>query len=289
MPSVLRAALVVSVALAGAGLASAESRGDGGKGSPGVAAGWDGVLTANAMVRFVALPNRIETSLAAVRVGSGRVLRYASLPGLFGIPLIAYDGTTGGLSRDGRTLVLADVEGGAASRFAVVRTRTLRTARIVALRGRWAFDALSPDGRTLYAIEYLTPTGVTRYRVRAVDLETGVVRPGAIVDRREPDEQMGGLPVTRATSRDGVWAYTLYRNDAAHAFVHALDTRRGVAFCIDLPWHGRRAQQAVDSVRMLLTRDGRRVLLRQPRVGALASIDTRTFAVRTLARPGGGR
>ena len=32
------------------------------------------------------------------------------------------------------------------------------------------------------------------YRVRALDLASGRLEPGEIVDPRNPDEQMGGLP-----------------------------------------------------------------------------------------------
>ena len=47
---------------------------------------------------------------------------------------------------------------------------------------------------------------------------------------------MAGFPQTRATSPDGRWAYTLYEPaERDHpAFIHALDTKRGTAVCIDL-------------------------------------------------------
>ena len=51
--------------------------------------------------------------------------------------------------------------------------------------------------------------------------------------RAIPDEQMGGLPMTRAFSRDGRWAYTLY-GGGAETFIHALDTVGRTAACIDL-------------------------------------------------------
>lgn len=281
MGRLARTALVVGlVAVAAVPAGSGGALADGSKASPGVLAGWDGVRAPGSDIRYVTLPSRTETVLAAVRVGSGRVVRFSTLGGLFGVPLVAFDGTAGGLAADGKTLVLAS-SGGAGSRFAVVSTRTLRLLRIVSLPGTWAFDALSPDGRTLYAIEYRSPGDALSYRVRAVDLATGRVHPGAIVDPREPDEQMGGLPVTRVSSPNGVWAYTLYAN-AEHPFVHALDTRRGVAFCIDLPWRG---GQALDTVRMRVTSGGRSLVLRQPVVGRLALVDTRTFAVRALAAP----
>ena len=61
-------------------------------------------------VRYVALPAAKTTAVAAVRTSDGRVLRYTTIRGAFGIPLVAFDGTAEGISRDGRTLVLAEWE-----------------------------------------------------------------------------------------------------------------------------------------------------------------------------------
>jgi hypothetical protein len=46
---------------------------------------------------------------------------------------------------------------------------------------------------------------------------------------------MAGYAVTPTTSADGRWVYTLYQKPSGEPFVHALDTVRGVAYCIDLP------------------------------------------------------
>ena len=54
-----------------------------------------------------------------------------------------------------------------------------------------------------------------------------------VVDPSEPDEDMSGVPVSRVSDADGRWAYTLY-DSAKHPFVHALDTERRTAVCIDL-------------------------------------------------------
>ncbi len=45
---------------------------------------------------------------------------------------------------------------------------------------------------------------------------------------------MRGRPLTRASSADGRWAYTLYDGAGKTPFVHALDTSRRSAHCIDL-------------------------------------------------------
>src|SRR5439155_539595 len=89
----------------------------------------------------------------------------------------------------------------------------------------------------------VAPGGTVRYRVRAYDLVAQKLLPGTIVDPREPDEVMAGVPVTRATTADGQWAYTLYARSSKPPFVHALDTMGREAFCIDLPLHLDQQQQ----------------------------------------------
>ena len=88
---------------------------------------------------------------------------------------------------------------------------------------------------------------------------------------------MGGEPVTRATSSDGRWAYTLYARQKREPFVHALDTVRQEAFCIDLPL--RLPQPKQMELRLKLTDRGGSLSVRQGRT-SLAAIDTRSFAVR---------
>jgi hypothetical protein len=117
----------------------------------------------------------------------------------------------------------------------VLATRTLNTVRKIQLPGSWAFDAISPDASRLYLIEYLSVGQTPHYRVRQLDLSTGHLDPKAVVDRREREVEMRGQPVTRKTSPDGRWAYTLYARPSQPPFIHALDTTGGKAYCIDLP------------------------------------------------------
>jgi hypothetical protein len=193
---------------------------------------------ASATVRYVSLPARPGGTLVAkVRRDGGQVLRSRMLRGSFTIPAVAYDGSASGLSADAGTLVLIRPR----ARFPQQRTRLvvldakrLRLRSRLTLRGDFSFDALSPDGRTMYLIEYRSRRDPTRYAVRAYDLRRGQLLRAPIVDPREPDERMRGLPVSRATSSDGRWEYTLYDGAGSHPFVHALDTARGEAACIDL-------------------------------------------------------
>jgi hypothetical protein len=260
--------------------------GGGGKGgpAPGVAVGWDGAVDAAAGVRYVALPAAKATVVAIVRTSDGRVLRYATIRGAYGIPLVAFDGTTEGISRDGKRLVLADVgTSQSETRFAVLSTRTLRLQKAITLPGLWAYDALSPDGRTLYATQYFGTEANARYNVRAVSLVTGKPVGGALVDRREPDEEMNGAPWARVRSANGAWAYTLYAKPNGTGFVHALDTARRRAYCVDLPWHT--STQRLTAVRLSLAKGGRSLELAKPGGHRLAVVDTTTFKVTSFAKP----
>ena len=118
------------------------------------------------------------------RARYGGPLRERRLRGWFSIPAVAYDGSPSGLSADGRTLVLISPRTRFPRRrttFAVVDTRRLRVRRRVALRGDFSFDAISPDGRTLYLIEY-SPARLPKYAVRAYDLRAGRLLAAPVVD-----------------------------------------------------------------------------------------------------------
>lgn len=263
----------------------------GGGPSPGVLQGGQGVLAPGGKVRYVAVGARDHTTVTVRSANDGRVLRALSVPGSFGVPLVAKDGTRGGISGDGRTLVLASFptlpSASAVTRFAIVDTNRFRLLRIVKLRGAYSYDASSPNGRRVFVIEYLryTPSAnAVEYKVRALDARTGRLEAGTIAEKGEADENMQGFPVTRTPSHDGGWAYTLYaRAGAGKAFVHALDTAHGSAFCIDLPWSN--GGGALGGVRMVLTHAGSRLELRHPVVGLLATIDTRSFRVRVFKKP----
>ncbi len=228
--------LLAAVLLAGAVLA-ATAGANGSPYSPGLVYGWGGVPTGDG-VRFVAFGMPKSTIVAAVRARDGRVLRSAVVKRSYGVPLVAYDGTAGGLSGDRRRLVLASygpLPGARGqTRFLVLRASTLRPRSRVVLRGSWSFDAVSPDGATLYLTQHLRAGEHPLYRVRTFDLETRELGP-ALVDRLEAERDMGGEPVSRASSRDGRWAYTLYARKDHEPFVHALDTEKREAFCVDLP------------------------------------------------------
>lgn len=240
-----------------------------------------GVASPDGASRYLAVTLGDHTAILAQDARSGAVSSRSDLAGRFGIPLVAYDATAGGLSADGRTLVLIKPRNGfprRATTFAVYSTarRSLRLRRILRLRGDFSYDALSRDGRSLFLINYISRTDPTKYRVRVYDLARGRLDPKAIVDPREAPDEMNGLPLSRATSRDGRWAYTLYQRAGGEPFIHALDTRDRKAVCIDL--HDPLLEQG--ELRLLSAAGGARLDVRR-RGTLLATVDTATFRVRS--------
>jgi hypothetical protein len=281
--------LVCTAALALFVLAPA-ARADGPQASPGLIQGWTGVTAAGLSFRFVTLPAGNSTVLAQVRRSTGRVWGFRSFAGFWGIPQIANDGTAGGLSRDGKVVVLArwDPRSYArrSSQFLLVSTRSFRVWRRVTLKGDFDFDALSPGARTLYLIEHVSTSDLTRYRVRAYDLAEQRLLPRVVADRRQAGWTMQGYPVTRAVSPDARWVYTLYQQPGGYPFVHALDAVSRTAVCVGIPWRG--TQDILWSVRLRVDQHAPRLLLETPRGRTLFAIDRHTFWVSRPAAPGRG-
>jgi hypothetical protein len=157
----------------------------------------------------------------------------------------------------------------------VLATHDLHVVRRFTLPGAFAFDALSPDGATMYLTQHASRAHITRYTVRAYDIPAGRLLPGVIADKTDHEWQMDGLPVSRLQTADGGWAYTLYQGGEYGAFVHALDTRTRTARCIDIPdMLGR----DVMSMKLVMADGGRRLVIA---AGAkpVAAIDTRTLVL----------
>ena len=250
----------------------------------GIDVGPSGVTTEGSAARYVALAVGDETTLVArVRRRGGQVLRSRVLDGSFTVPAVALDATPSGLSADRRTLALIRPRARFPQRrttLALLDTRSLRPRDIVTLRGDFSFDALSPDGSTMYLIEYTSRRDPTRYAVRAYDVAERRLKPAPVVDPREPDERMRGMPITRATSRDGRWEYTLYDGAGSYPFVHALDTVRAEALCIDL-------DALTGHIRLyeLRLRPARGELQVMDGTQPVARIDRATHSVRAPAAP----
>jgi hypothetical protein len=215
--------------------------------------------------RYLARPLARVTVVKAVSA-TGTLSR--TIGGSFAIPLVAFDGSLGGLSADGRTLVLTRPRTSfpdRATALAILDPETLHVLRVVRLRGDFAFDAISPSGRWIYLIQYSSANS-GQYRVRALDARAGRLLSRDIVDPHDPGEKMQGFPLSRVSSPGGRWAYTLY-GGAAMPFIHALDTTRRQARCVDVPAFPSSVQPF--AVRLRLVGDRLAVVYRRRTLSAL--------------------
>jgi hypothetical protein len=231
-------------------------------------------------VRYTASRAGGVTTVKAIRAGT--VVASMTIAGAFGIPAVTSLGAAGGLSPDGRLLVLVQPSNNQSlrsqSRFVVLSTPGLARVATIALPGEFGFDAVSPDRRTLYVIQHVSRNDLVRYVVRAYDLTGRRLVPKAIVDQRNPGEVMRGYPVARATTPNGDWVFTLYTKNPGSSltFVHALNTAGRSAFCIDLP--SSLFGEDVWEAQLELAGD---TLLVKTKLGNVAArIDTRTLKVR---------
>ena len=274
----MRLAIAALLVLAFAGAAQAAGP------SPGLLQGSTGITNLSTPFRFVTLAGPATTTLTAIDKRTGAVARWRTLRGSWGIPLVAFDGTPDGLSRDGKTLVVSDwvlppnSPLRAESTFRIYDTKLLTKRWELTLRGDWTFDALSPDAGTLYLIQHVSRQDVLKYQVRAYDLRRHRLLKQVIADKRQQGWVMQGMPIKRVASPDGRWVYTLYGAGDGYPFVHALDAVNGTAHCIGIPWTGNqdpfgRAVLRLEGAKLVIVAGGRSF-----------AIDTQTFALSLPAR-----
>ena len=235
--------------------------------------------------RYATVSDGRRTTILQIDQDGGEILRRETIEGFYGIPIVAADGTPGGISGDGSRLILVELRSfrfpRERSSFVVVDIRSdgrLRAQPPLTLRGDFSFDALSQNGLSLYLTEYAT-RDLNDYAVREYDFARQRLLPDPILVAHEVSPgEMRGLPTTRATSPDGRWEYTLYdgggaRND--EAFIHTLDTERGISHCVDLAMvDGNQAWR----VGLELTDDGGALNVTRGRE-TLAMLNTETFGL----------
>jgi hypothetical protein len=221
-----------------------------------------GVVTEQdgASYRYVTVSPRSKPALTIVErieMSDGKVDRWWYLRGSYVIPAVAYDGSAGGLSANGRTLALVNFSLAyppPLTRVAILDTdvylrhprrpgqrRPQHAIRYLNLQGRFALQAISPKGSKLYLRHYRTHDRGSTYDRRPDDFDLWVLdthsgglapRPLAVDNGGRP---LAGLPISATTSPDGHWAYALYDGDMRLPFLLALDTVNGRLIRVDLP------------------------------------------------------
>jgi hypothetical protein len=198
--------------------------------------GGNGVLSNDHTMRFVAIGAGESTVVRAAKASGGEIAMSQTIAGSFGVPMMTQNGPGGGMFRDGSTFVLQSIGLEPTTQFALLSTQDLSTRDRISLNGTFGFDALSPDGSMLYLIQHSSTQDIQHYVVRAYDLNAHKLLPGRIADKTQKSWVMQGWAVSRVTSASGRWVYTLYANPGGFPFIHALDTVKGVAHCVGLPW-----------------------------------------------------
>jgi hypothetical protein len=246
--------------------------------------GWSRVYTATAAGG--------RTTVREVIVQPGLGGPDVAIDGAWRLPTVGPDPLPVGLSADGSTLVLVEPTLPTGStprtttRFAILGAAPLAgPARIISLPGRFDYDVLSPSGSTLYVVQHLDTDEGGKYQVRAVDVATGKLADGIIVDKRNVDEQMAGYPLAQVRRPDGL-VLTLYQG-LEHPFIHALNSAEGWAVCIDLPSNGADDATAAADWGLAQAPDGRSVFAVNATLGLVADVDPAQLGLRrsTSVRP----
>ena len=303
MKAIAKSLLVALLALA-AVAAVAQAKGlETMSASNGVAAPWSPYRYVAMAPRHPAEEGR-TTTLARIGREGGGVDRWWFLRGHWITPALAYDGSGGGLSADGGTLVLAAfryayprpnrwssrfaiVDTGTAQGFDPARREILHPVKRIALQGDLKLAGVSPDGETVYLNRYPHPGYPAIHDVQALDVASGDLRPAPASGSRNQRGRLEGLPVTATSDRRGRWAYTLYDGNGRTPYLQALDTAAGPVVDVRLPHLTDETNPML--MRMRLGRGGDELLISthatpqgEPTRGPQLSVDTRTFAVRRL-------
>jgi hypothetical protein len=244
--------------------------------APFAVQGGAGLPNLDGSVRYVAQTAGANTRIAALTTAGDESAPTLLLRGEYGIATLTQSGLTGGLFHDGSAFVTQSLGIKSTSSFVVIGTKDLVPRQTITLKGTFGFDALSPDGSKLYLIQHTSTQDIQHYIVRAYNLKTHKLLKGRVADKTQRSWIMQGWAIDRVTSADGRWAYTLYANPGGYPFVHALDTVRGVAHCVGVPWRG--DQNEPWNMRLALNEDGQSLAVNR-KSGTFVSIDVANWKI----------
>src|SRR5579859_4386831 len=183
-----------------------------------------------------------STSLIDTNPETGTAQRTLQLPRQYELPFATISGVPGGMSFNGKWLVLQAFDQTStgiptASHLLVVDTSFSSTPAQVELKGWFDFDAISNDGQNLYLIQYVAPQ---LYHVRLYHVGMGYLDSTVIVEKGASSlSPMAGIKLMSVPSPDGEWLYTMYARQNEGAFIHGLHLNGDpYAACIDLPGKG---------------------------------------------------
>jgi hypothetical protein len=218
-----------------------------------------------------------SNTLLDVDPRTGATLHTMQLPGHFQLPALTKSGLPGGLSQNGRWLVLEALDGSAsgpptALHMLIVDTTYVTKPVAIDLAGWFEFDAINNDGQRVYVIEYTNAQDQT-YRVRVYEVTAGQLGPYTVVDKGGSPEPMTGVRLSGVPAPDGQWLYSVYAQRDGGAFVHALNLTQPYAFCLDLPNSGSSSVAEAFQWSLALSQDGRHLYATNGAMGVVTQID----------------
>jgi len=217
---------------------------------------------------------------------SGTVLRTLQLPGTFEMPPATRGGAPGGLSQNGRYLVLQAVgPRTSTTHMLLIDTQLFNVAKRIDLNGKFDFDAVNNTGQSVYVIEYPNAAD-SYYHVRVYEVLAGQLGAYTVVDKGGPGEIMTGVRLSGVFSPDGQWLYSLYARENQGAFVHALSLSSPYAFCLDLPGSGWSANSSAFQWSLAMTPDGRHIYAANGPMGLVTQIDNLDGNAPSIVRNG---
>jgi hypothetical protein len=242
-----------------------------------------GVASADRSTVVAARSTPIATAVTAADANTGAPRWTAVVDGVFGVRVVARDGSRAALAPGAGSSTSYPLTGRATTTLLVVWAKTQQRFD---LAGNFEPEAFTIDGRGLVLIEYLPAAAPTRYTIRLLDLRTGAV--GRIPDKDGNDRQpMRGTARTSVMSPDGRRLYTYYaapggtlvHGSRFPAFVHVLDLAGRWAHCVGLA-----APFGSHDVGIGISPDGGTVVVADAQAGAIAELDTQAVGLRRIAR-----
>jgi hypothetical protein len=214
-----------------------------------------GLLSADGTRFFVTTPAALQTRFAHYDGSTGALRSVSSISGKWSL---------GGISPTGRWLLAMRYSRNSTS-LALVDGLRGAVRGTVTLRGNNQVETVSPDGRRLFLVHYRR----AGYDLRQYDFAARQLQATRLA---EPDEKMSGTAWGGVATRDGRWLLTLYLKPDSTAFVHALDLRKGIAHCIDLPEAGNGFAE-LGSFALTLSPDERTLYMANSLLGVVNAID----------------
>ena len=217
---------------------------------------------------------------------TGATLHAQQLPGDFQLPPATLSGMPGGLSQNGRWLVMQAFDRTSntvptATHLLLTDTSYLAPIRRIDLQGYLQFDAVDNNGLWIYLIQFVSST---EYYVRRYDMAAAQLDPTVIFDKSDGSAAMSGLRLSGVASADGHWLYSVYARQDKSAFIHMLSMDNPIAFCIDLPGAGLSSDPTGMYWSLALSRDGSHLYAANLANGVVADVDTGGNGLPSIAR-----